>query len=330
MHVIQFIRHENPQAFSIERVFNSVRACIPGDIIVTAHYCRFPSRGVWRRIADAVIAYKHQGDVNHVTGDVHYLTYLLSRRKSILTIHDCEMLSRSTGMKHWLLWYFWFWLPEKRCRIIVAISEETKKQIIRYLRCSPEKIVVIHDPLSDIFSPVPRQFDRVRPRLLQIGTKENKNISRLVEAISGLEVVLVIVGKLTEGISKLLESECIIYENHVGITDQELVDLYVHSDLLTFVSTSEGFGLPIIEAQAIGRAVVTSNLSSMPEVAGMGACLVDPFDVKSIRDGIVRMIEDCKYREDVINMGFSNVERYRAKNIATEYADLYRSVMLGR
>ena len=97
-------------------------------------------------------------------------------------------------------------------------------------------------------------------------------------------------------------------------------------DLLVFVSTYEGFGLPILEAQATGRPVITSNVLSMPEVAGDSACLVDPFDVSSIRKGILKVINDPAYREKLIKRGFENVKRFQPDKIAEQYADIYRGL----
>ena len=324
--VTQYIRHPNLKHFSIERVFQGVRDNMPVGIDVVTHYCRHPSSGIWHRLHDIFAATKTQGDVNHITGDVHYLVYLLRHRKTILTIHDCEILSRTRGVKHWLLWFFWFWLPEKCSTRIVAISLATKMELLHYLNCSPEKILIIHDPVSSGFRPLPKLINSTKQRILQIGTKENKNLARLVEAVSGLNIVLVIVGVIPKDIIDLMSKYHVTYENHVGLSDDELRCVYETSDMLAFVSLKEGFGLPIIEAQAIGRPVVTSSISSMPEVAGSAACLVDPYDVACIRAGIRRVMDDANYRERIILLGFENVKRFSPELIAQQYADLYKQV----
>ena len=101
---------------------------------------------------------------------------------------------------------------------------------------------------------------------------------------------------------------------------------YEEADIVTLMSTLEGFGMPIVEAQAVGRVVVTSNVSSMPEVAGDGACLVDPLDVSAIRAGIRKVIDDDGYREDLVRRGFENVKRFDPERIAQQYLDLYRRI----
>ncbi|MDX1406931.1 MAG: glycosyltransferase, partial [Saprospiraceae bacterium] len=104
----------------------------------------------------------------------------------------------------------------------------------------------------------------------------------------------------------------------------QIAEKYRTCDIVTFVSTYEGFGLPILEGQASGRAVLTSNLSPMKEVAGQGACLVDPTDVQAIGDGIRKIIGDRTYRETLIAQGLENVSRYDVSVMARGYIDLYR------
>jgi glycosyltransferase involved in cell wall biosynthesis len=115
-------------------------------------------------------------------------------------------------------------------------------------------------------------------------------------------------------------------ENHVALSRAELLEQYRRCDLLLFASTYEGFGLPIVEAQAVGRPVVAGEVWSMPEVAGGAACLVDPFDAGSIRAGVRRVISDATYRDRLIELGFVNARRFRAQAIAEQYAMLYREI----
>ena len=98
-------------------------------------------------------------------------------------------------------------------------------------------------------------------------------------------------------------------------------------DMVIFVSLIEGFGLPIIEAQATGRPVVTSNISAMPETAGDGACLVDPYNIKDIRKGVLKVINDTDYRNSLINHGIKNVNRFLPEVIAAYYLTLYKRVV---
>jgi glycosyltransferase involved in cell wall biosynthesis len=97
--------------------------------------------------------------------------------------------------------------------------------------------------------------------------------------------------------------------------------------MVVFASTNEGFGMPIIESNAVGRPVVTSNVTSMPEIAGEAACIVDPFKIDSIRHGILKVIEDSTYRQNLIKEGFINILRFKPKKIAHDYTKLYEQII---
>lgn len=326
MRVTLYLRRPQGANFSVERLFADVQRALPNDIDATVAVSRFASKGFWARIYNVIEAVSRQGDVNHVTGDVHFLTYLLRRRRTILTILDCVMLERLSGFKRWFLWLLWYWLPSKRCAVITVISEATRQQVLRHLRCDPTHVRVIYCNVSGEFQPSPKLFNTTKPRVLQIGTGPNKNLDRVAAALSGLDCELAVIGELSAGQIDVFKRHQVTYENLVNLSREEVVEQYQRCDMLVFASTYEGFGLPIVEANAVGRPVVTSNLWSMPEVALDAACLVDPFDVASLRAGICRVIEDAAYRDHLVTAGFENVKRFNIETIAGEYAKLYRRV----
>lgn len=324
--VVQFMRHPRPNMFSIERLYGDIREAMPPDCYVSVWTCHNPSKGLWPRVQDMISARKNQGDVNHVTGDVHYLTCLLDPRRAVLTIHDLVSLHRLRGAKRLLLWFFWYWLPVRRSRVVVVISESTRQMLLASVPCDPAKIRVIHNSVSDEFVAIPHVFNSKYPRILHIGTKSNKNLERTAEALVGMPCRLVIVGPLSPSQITTLEKFAIDYENHVGLSRAALLKQYAECDMLVFVSIYEGFGLPIIEANAVGRPVVTSNLLSMPEIADKAACLVDPFNVSDIREGVRKVLHDRAYRDRLVEAGYVNAKRFRADLIATRYAALYREI----
>jgi glycosyltransferase involved in cell wall biosynthesis len=201
---------------------------------------------------------------------------------------------------------------------------------LSHVACPSDKIRVIHDCVSSEFQPVDTSFNRDCPRILFVGTSPNKNLERTAEAITGIECRLVIVGRLSSEQREKLEAHHVAFESLVNLADEELRREYERCDLLVFPSTYEGFGLPIVEAQAVGKPVVTSNLSSMPEVAGAGACLVDSWSTESIRKGVLRVIRDDSYRNQLVAEGFRNVQRFQPEAVANEYAKLYREMVANR
>jgi len=110
------------------------------------------------------------------------------------------------------------------------------------------------------------------------------------------------------------------------LTDEELVQAYQRCDMVVFASLYEGFGLPILEAQAMGRPVITSNFGAMKEAAGEGALLVDPYSVEAIREAILRVKNEPGLREELVRKGRENVERFRPEAVARQYAEIYRSL----
>jgi glycosyltransferase involved in cell wall biosynthesis len=125
----------------------------------------------------------------------------------------------------------------------------------------------------------------------------------------------------------LLKKYNIQYSSKGHIAYGEVIQAYKDSDLVVFASTYEGFGMPIIEAQAIGKPVITSNIGAMKEVALDTACLVDPYDVESIKNGIQKLIRDEAYRDLMIKKGLKNVERFSLETISNQYIALYKSII---
>jgi len=162
--------------------------------------------------------------------------------------------------------------------------------------------------------------------LLQVGTRQNKNLDRLVQAIDGIPCKLDIIGELGAETLRLLEQHKTEYSWATNLSKAAIIEKYIACDILVFASTFEGFGMPIIEANAVERAVVTSSISAMPEIAGNAACLVDPFSIESIRHGIKKVIEDDVYREALVEAGRKNKLRFEAATIANQYAQLYKEV----
>ena len=286
----------------------------------------FISNGLVQRIRGMLEARKHQGDINHITGDVHYLVFGLPGKRTVLTIHDCGFMSHPNLLARQILKLLWLDLPVRHCKYVTAVSEATKKDIVRYTGCDESKVIVIPTVVATAYHSVPKEFNAGCPRILHIGLAPNKNFERHVAAISGIDCHLHIVGKLRDQHIGMLEKYGVTYTSEYSISKEAMIKAYIDADIVLFASTREGFGMPIVEGQSIGRPVITSSVSSMPEVAGGGACLVDPFSVESIRDGVMRVIEDPDYRVSLQDRGYENVKRFSPGTVARQYEALYRMV----
>ncbi len=326
--VVHFQRNPFADQFSIELLFASLRNPMRAlGLHVAPVVVPYQSKGFWPRVANIAWVRRHQGDVNHITGDVHFLALGLKSERAILTIHDCWALERLSGIKHWMMRKFWFDLPIRHVAIVTVISEETKRQLLRYVDVPEDKIVVIPDAVAPIFQPYPKPFRVECPQILHVGTKVNKNLPRLVEALHGMKCHLKVIGILDAQQRRLLEDSGLSYDVDANVGEGAMYRAYCDADVVSFTSTYEGFGMPIIEAQWVERPVVTSNCSSMPEIAGPGACLVDPFDVTSIRRGLERVIGDAEYRASIVEHGRKNREQFALTEVAKRYIELYERLL---
>lgn len=302
---------------SIENVFDTL---IP-FLNVTKYELPFQSIGFIPRLKNILYLKRFDSKVIHITGHDHYLLWW-PFRNTILTIHDIEALRRKRGFKRWIFKKLWFDWPIKNARVVTTISEFSKSELIKLNNYKTE-IKVIYNPLTMPLNYSPKKFNDDCPRILHIGMKENKNWRRLILALKGIKCELVIIGVPNEDALVLLKENHIKYQFKSNLSNEDVEKEYIVSDMLAFVSTYEGFGLPIIEAQAIGRVILSSNVTSIPEVAGKGALLVDPYSIDSIRDGVIKLIKNKKFREELIAEGLNNCKRFEVERIAFQYKDLY-------
>lgn len=315
-------RKPNTAFHSIENVFDALLPYLMAKKIELTN----ASSGFLKRWQNIGFVKNLNSNLIHITGHDHYLILGLTRKKTILTIHDIEALKRSTGIKSFLLKKLWFDWPIKYATCITTISEFSKNEILS-LGNYKTPIQVIHNPLTLPIEHTPKQFNTNYPNILHIGTKQNKNLNRLIMAIKDIKCHLTIIGKLDINQTKLLHSNEINYTSKANLSNIEMIDEYINCDILSFVSTYEGFGLPIIEAQACGRVVISSNIASIPEIAGNGALLVNPMDVNDIKNGFNQLINNSKLRDELISKGLENVKRFEPKKIANQYQELYNRIL---
>ena len=325
-----FFRRANPTGnVSIENSFETMRACFPKDsrFQLSVFKSSFYSHGFLPRLKAIWEVRKNQTDINHVTGDTNFFALGLRSKNTVLTIHDCGLLDGKKGLARWVLQTFWLKVPVRQSAIVTVVSEATKRDVLTYTGCSAKKIVIIPTVIKSDFSYNPSIFNIKCPTFLHIGNSPNKNLERHALALSGLTCRLHVVGQISETQIALLKKEGIDYTISVNLTDEQMHQAYQNADVLLFCSTIEGFGMPILEAQTVGRVVVTSLVSAMPEVAGDGACLVDPLSIADIRAGILSVWHDSAYRNRLIEKGLENTRRFKAATVARQYEAVYHKII---
>ena len=299
-------------------------SCFKLDIFRSSFY----SVGLLPRLKAIFEVRKNRTVINHITGDTNFFALGLPRRNTILTIHDCGLLDGKNLLARWILKTFWLTLPVRNCQILTVVSEATKQDILRLTGCSADKIAVVPTVIKSNFVFSHKIFRKDYPTLLHIGNSPNKNLARHAAALSGLPCRLHVVGQVSEAEIHLLKDLNIDYKISVNLTPEEMHDAYCDTDILLFCSTIEGFGMPILEAQTVGRVVISSNVSAMPEVAGDGACLVDPLSISEIRAAIQRVLSDENYRNTLIQNGLQNIRRFNPATVARQYEALYEKLLL--
>lgn len=326
VNVTFFFRKPRPQYHSIERVFGLIMRYLPDEVVPTTYWLKSGDTGVFSRLKALMEVWRNRNQINHITGDISFVALALPRKGLVVTFHDLESLERGNKLLNHLLKFFWVVLPARRAEVITVISRHTKELVAQWAGVEHDKIVVIPNPLPQGFEFQPKEEMPDVPLILTVGTKPNKNLEGIVNAVAQIKCRLLIVGRMSAQQVELLKEKAVDYDNLTGATDAQIVDAYRRCDLLCFPSFFEGFGMPIIEAQATGRPVITSNYGAMKEVAGEGALLVDPHDVKAIHSAIQKVITEPQTRTRLVTAGLHNVKTHDPKEIAMRYTDIYRGL----
>jgi glycosyltransferase involved in cell wall biosynthesis len=320
--IIYIARKRLPNYHSIEELFLSIRSSVkktyPTQWQELQHHGATPA-SLFKNLRSKK---KEPLAVYHITGGIHYMA-LKYRKRAILTIHDVNSGLTGSFIKRAYVWLFWFWLPALFVRKITVISEFTKTELSAIIPLFKSKISVIHNPVHQKIKASIKEFNAI-PNILLLGTKSNKNLERSLQAIKDISCNAVIVGPLSPAQKLLITSLRITYTHKQNMPFNAIITCYQEADIVCFPSLYEGFGMPIIEAQATGRVVLTSNIGAMKEIAGLGAHLVNPLCIEDIKAGIERIISDAAYREGLIANGFKNVSNYSLEKKSDCFLELYK------
>jgi glycosyltransferase involved in cell wall biosynthesis len=280
----------------------------------------------------------------------HYVLPPLVRCPSVVTIHDCIHLMFPQYLPNRAALAYartFIGLAARRATRVLTVSESSKRDILRFVDVEPDKINVIYNAYDERFGIAPPEEDveSVRERyqlhdpfVLYAGNvKPHKNLERLIEAFHlvrrrGLDhLKLVLIG---DEISKYAALRHAVhryqlhrYVRFVGyLPEGTLAVMYRLASVFVFPSLYEGFGLPPLEAMASGTPVVTSNLSSLPEVAGDAAVLVDPYSPEAIADGIHRVLSDDELRGQLRVRGPLRAQQFSWAQSVGRIREIYAEV----
>jgi glycosyltransferase involved in cell wall biosynthesis len=244
-----------------------------------------------------------------------------------VTVLDLVSLRRLRGLRRYVFFLVWYRLPIWWATKVTTISEATREELLSHIPTATAKVATLPCPVAPGFSSaVRRPNSREVPQVLLVGTGPNKNLETVVRALVGLPVQLRIIGGVSEVQRQLLEQGRLSYSADHALSESQIIREYTQSDILLFVSRYEGFGLPILEAQAVGLPVITSCVASMPEVAGDGAVFVDPLDEGAIRSAVATLLSSPTLAKELAAKGRANVRAFSPAVVANRYAELYREV----
>lgn len=260
--------------------------------------------------------------VLNTSGCPHIFPY---KCKEILFVYDLSLFiePRTHPLSRVILYKLLLGKTIKNCHKIVVISQSTKLDLIRYYHVPENKITIIYPSFSR--TNIDQQKPKIqikKPYILYLGTLEpRKNITLIIKALHQLKSTslfhhqLIIAGKKGWGFKDIfdtvhrlsLEQE-VIFTGYVS--DAEKKYLYLHADLFVYPSLYEGFGIPPLEAMNYGCPVITSNISSLPEVIGDAGIMIDPHNVNALVSAIKKVSNNMILRNELIKKGFKQAKSF--------------------
>ena len=328
MKILYIYRHPD-LGFSIGKVFKPIAEEMKKYAEVDSIYLPVPNyslKGLWKNIRYAQKYCKRKEyDIIHITGTEHYLRPFLLGKKVIVTVHDLGHFLHLKGIRRWKYWLMQVAVL-KFADAITCISSKTLHELQPHISIPRERVSIIPNAVDDNYTFCPKEFHTDCPTILHIGTRKSKNLRNSILALKDFKCKLRIVGKLEKTDIDLLQTHNIDYSIVHDLSDAEILQEYQKADIINFPSLYEGFGMPIIEGQAIGRLVITSDIEPMKSVAGNGAILCNPYDIHSIRSAYTKGVNDEYYRDCMIKKGIENAKHFALSDIALKYFTIYKKL----
>jgi glycosyltransferase involved in cell wall biosynthesis len=354
-YVRNLLRHLARQDHETDYVVICRPAHVSSVLQLGANFRPLPTRArpysVGEQIAIPALVSREKPDLFHTP---HYVLPPLTRCPSVVTIHDCIHLMFPQYLPNRFAYAYartFMSAAAHRSARVLTVSETSKRDILRFFTVPEDKVTVIPNAIDERFGtpPADDEIQRVRERyqlsdefVLYTGNiKPHKNVDRLIDAFHQLreegfgQLRLLIIG---DEISTHPSLRRAVHRwklhKHVRflgfVPDQTLAVLYRLASVFVFPSLYEGFGLPPLEAMASGTPVVTSNVSSLPEVVGDAAVLIDPLDPAAIASGIRQVLTDPGLRADLVARGLERARMFSWDTSVQRVREIYGQVARGR
>ena len=318
---------------SIERSFHAIaKGMKREDMRSIDHEIRvvpLATKGIHTVLVNCLYALRIKTEIAHITGDINYVLPFVRARHRVLTVHDVGHVQdpKHSKLKRWLLRFIWFKWPLRYCDTVLCVSQQTLDRLNALVpaRDGQERIIIpsaIQD--NNELTPLSAHFPRDKKVVMQIGTAPHKNLRRVWQSCEAIGAHLAIVGQPTAELTELKSTNQLSHSVHTNVTDEELERLYLACDAVAFVSTHEGFGMPLIEAQVFGKPCVTSSIEPMKSNAGGGALFVDPLDDQAIQHALHLVLTDEELVHRLTQLGHQNAPRFSGKRVAELHAALYQ------
>jgi len=285
-------------------------------------------------------------DLYHLTNQIiSNLGYYKNIKRTVITVHDLDYYTYPLNFAQKILSRLVYKGVEK-CDFIISISKSTKNAIMQHFGIPEDRIKVIYHGVDDIFKPLKQSdfediygkynLDRTSQYILHVGVDlPRKNFITLLKAFSklikkfNLKVKLIKIGKITKSTSKVIKS--LNLQKYIvilkSVPECDLVKFYNIADVFVFPSVQEGFGFPVLEAMACGTPVITSNISSLPEVVGSAGIMLDPMDANGFARAIYVVLTNRSLKEEMGKKSLERARKFSWKKCAKKTLDTYKEVL---
>lgn len=306
---------------------------------------KFTPSSYWRSFTLSKVIQKDNVQIFHGLSNELPFTISKSKTKSIVTIHDLIFLRypelyKSIDRK---IYNNKFRKSCENATKIIAISNQTKSDIIEYFKIPEEKVKVLYQTCNSTFYTKQNEAELINVRekyklpanyILYVGTiEERKNLLNIIKAInnSKIDIPLIAVGRKTKYLNEIEEY---INKNNItrklqvlsGVENSELPAIYQMAEMLVYPSTFEGFGLPIIEALYSGIPVITSKGGCFPEAGGKGALYIDPKNIDEIGEAINSILGNNNLKKSLVEQGNLHVQNFDEKVVTENLMKVYEEV----